>query len=207
MATAAIQRAEVWQPNRGASASLAVLATALVVAMLISVIKARPGSIDIAAPVVQRLTLTVTAPQSELKPRSKRLNVPAATLKPLSVLEPVVASIPPSIDWQQQAQTVLDSMVFLPNRVQVSPLQQALSAPRKAGTMQDGDSYQTASGGVMAKMGDTCTEMRSVQVGPSPTDRATVAFPGQACAGDDQPTMAEQLAEWADQEKKKHQPP
>lgn len=211
MATAVIQHAEVWQPNRGASAALAMLATTLVVAMLISVIQARPDSFDITAPVVQRLTLTLAAPRVELKPQSKQLNVPAPALEPLSVVKPVVDSIPPPIDWQQQIEIEARSgsqMLFLPDRFQdLSPLKQALNGPRKAATMRDGDSYQTASGGVMVKADGMCSEMRSVQVGPSPSNRATVAFPGQACAGAVQPTMAEQLAEWVNQEKKRYPPP
>ena len=188
-----------------------MLATTLVVVMLIYVINKRPESIDITTPVEQRITLTLAAPRTESKAQSWQLKVPAPTLKPLSVVKPDANPIPPLIDWQQQIEIEARSgsqMLFLPGRFQdLSPLQQALNVPRKAAPMQDGDSYQTASGGVMMKANGVCSEVRAVQVGPSPSNRATVSFPGQNCAGDVQPTMAEQLAEWANQEKKRYTPP
>ena len=224
MAIAVILRGDVWEPNRGATAAFAMLVTALVVAMLIFMFNTHKSAYT-TAPVEQNFTLTVVAPPIALKSkysRSKQLNMPATTPRPLSVVKlheitiKTIPPIPPPIDWQQQiemstksqAQTAYSSIPFISNRILIfSSLQQALNAHLKAETMQNGDSYQSSAGGVILKVNGICSDVQTVQTGPSPSDRATITFPGQNCAGDYQPTMDEQLAKWAKQQEKNYPPP
>ena len=224
MAIAVIQRGDVWEPNWGATAAFAMLVTALVVAMLIFMFNTHKSAYTM-APVEQNFTLTVVAPPIALKSkysRSKQLNMPATIPRPLSVVklhEITIKRIPPTpppIDWQQQiemstksqAQTAFSSIPFISNRIPIfSSLQQALNAHHKAATMQNGDSYQSSTGGVILKVNGICSEVQTVQTGPSPSDRATITFPGQNCAGEYQPTLAEELAKWAKQQEKKYPPP
>jgi hypothetical protein len=226
VAMVATQLGEVWQPNKIAIATVAILATLVVVAMLIFMFETRLEPDVRAVPVVLRFSLAVATLRAELKSRYARTelqNKAVVMLKPPSIMKveeiplKITASIPPlPIDWQQQIEMSLKSQAqndsgsgaFKLNRIPIlTPLYQALNAPRNPETMRNGDSYRSSTGGVMLKSDGMCSEMRTVQIGPSPSNRTTIAFPGQNCAGDDQSTMAEELSKWANQETKKYPPP
>lgn len=214
------QPGEVWGPNRAAVAVVAILATAVVVAMLILVFNARHESAAWTLHGIQRFTLTVAPIRDVLKPpysRTKQLNKPAALFKSPSLVKMdevppqqlVVAPIlPPLLGWRQQIEISSGSPARTDQRwTAFSPLQQALNAPRKPEAMQNGASYRSSDGSAMLKSYGICTELQNIQIGPSPSNRAMIALPGMNCAGDNQPTMAEELSKWANQEAKRYPPP
>jgi len=225
VAMVATQFGEVWQPNKIATAAGAMLATLAVVAMLVFMFEKRSEPDVRAAPVVLRFSLALATPRAGLKSRHAKTRQQSETsvmLRPPSDVKvdeiplKIAAPIPLLLmDWQQQmemslksqAQTDPVSGAFQLNRIpSFMPLQQALNAPRKPGTMRNGDSYRSSTGGVMLKSAGMCSEMQTIQVGPSPSNRATVALPGQNCADDGRSSMAEELSKWASQEAKKYPP-
>jgi len=217
----AIQPGMIWQPNRVGVAAASIFAAAVVLAMMIfmfdrqlePVVRVTPVEIRLNPISPHQTTGLHVQPEYRIKPRAelKTLHIMQAAIIPLQLIEP----ISPPIDWQQQiemsvrnqGQTNTNPAQLLSNKPPpVSPLQQALNAPRKPETMQNGDSYRSIYGGVMLKSGGMCSELQTIQVGPSPSNRVTIAFPGYHCAGDYQPSMAEELSNWADKEAQKHPP-
>lgn len=87
-----------------------------------------------------------------------------------------------------------------------SDLDKALTAPPPALQMKNGQSYRSLYGDHVVKMGSVCSEIRDIQVGLSPSNHATVAFPG-SCRGAYKPSMADELKAWADTEARKHHAP
>src|SRR5579863_1653012 len=225
VAMVATQLGEMWQPNKIAIAAGAMLATLVVVAMLIFMFVSRPEPGVLAVPVVLRFSLAVATPRAESRSRYARTeqqNEAVAMPKPPSIMKvdeiplKMTAPIPLlPIDWQQQIEMSLESQAemdpvsgaFKSNRIpSFTPLRQALNAPREPETMRNGDSYRSSTG-VMLKSDGMCSELQIIQIGPSPSNRATIALPGQNCAGDDQPTMAEELSKRASQKAKRYPPP
>jgi hypothetical protein len=218
------QSAMLWQPNKAVVVTVSVLVAGVVSAALVFMFA---GHTEPAARIMPvELSLTSAAPS--LQTASTRLTIHEHQIKPQTVLKPVpiskienipvhtIAPISPPIDWQQQIQMSVENQSqnsvnpngFILNKPsQTTPLQQALNAPRKPETMQDGGSYRSIYGGVMLKSGGMCSEVQTIQVGPSPSNRVNVVFPGNHCAGDYQPSMADELSRWADKEAQKHQPP
>ena len=82
-------------------------------------------------------------------------------------------------------------------------LSKALAAPPPPATMHDGDSWRSIYGFTMAQAGGQCLALQNIQVGPSPSARATVGF-GVPCPGNYRPSMAQQLAAWAARHSPEH---
>lgn len=85
-------------------------------------------------------------------------------------------------------------------------LGRALRTPVKPPLIQNGDSYRSVYGGAVFKAGGMCSEMRTVQIGPSPSNRATVAYPG-SCPGEYRPDMSDEMLQWAQDYAHHHPPP
>lgn len=212
----------IWQPNRAVVVVVGMLATAIVLASLYFMFD-RPLEPAVRVMPVEIHLTSDMVPLYSRQAQSKQRNKPQAILKPLHLkkvenmpLKMLEPPSPPPVDWQQQIEMSVKSQSqnnpsptgFMSNRpMQISPLQQALNAPRKPENLQNGGSYRSIYGGVMLKSAGICSELQTIQVGPSPSNRVTIAFPGQHCGGDYQPSMAEELSKWADQEAKKHPPP
>jgi hypothetical protein len=224
MATVMPQSGIIWRPNRPAIFVASLFATAVVVSTLIFMFDRQPESpirvypIEIALtslsalePIGSKQRRSLSRPHLETAMRPKVLHLVKADTVPLKIIEP----LPNPIDWQQQMEMSVKAQgQNLPSSLKpmsagnlpFTPLQQALNAPQKPSTMHNGGSYRSIYGGVMLKSGGMCSELQTIQVGPSPSNRVTVAFPGHHCAGDYQPSMAEELSKWVDQEAKKHPP-
>lgn len=71
--------------------------------------------------------------------------------------------------------------------------------------MQDGDTYRNNAGETVIKAGGLCGRVHSVQMSPSPTNRATVGFLTD-CPGEYQPTLGEELLQWANKKQAKEAP-
>ncbi|MGA9855412.1 MAG: hypothetical protein WBR29_09080 [Gammaproteobacteria bacterium] len=222
---AVIQPKMMWQPNRLVIAVVGTLASIVVIAALIFMFARRPQPTARIMPIELRLTSAVSSgpAASKQKPVSERRITPQVILKPLQIKKveniPLNTIEPPSpspVDWQQQIEMSVKSQgqsssnstgIILTKPSSITPLQQALNAPRKPETMQNGGSYRSIYGGVILKSGGICSELQTIQIGPSPSNRVTIAFPGHHCAGDYQPSMADELSKWVDQEAKRHPPP
>jgi hypothetical protein len=223
---AGLQPAISWRPDKFAVAAAGMLATTVVVAMLIFMFNTQPGAVMRVMPVELRLESTAVIPRATLKsthvqPEQQKKFLAAFKSLPILKVEKIPLTIiaplsSPPIDWQQQLQMSVKSQTQANsglsasplNRIQAfTPLQQALNAPRKPETMQNGDSYRSIYGGVILQSDGMCSELQTIQTGPSPSDQATIAFPGHRCAGNYLPSMADELAKWADQEAKKQPPP
>ncbi|MHB8404967.1 MAG: hypothetical protein ACYDCJ_06065 [Gammaproteobacteria bacterium] len=222
MAMVVPQSELVWQPNRAACIAASILAAASVLAALIFMFD-RPLESAIRVTSIEiRLTSATPSKQAASKPKQLRSKPPdesGAILKQLHLVRPkkiplrIIESLPKPVDWQQQIEMSVKSQrqsdsnptEFLLNKTPaVTYLQQALNAPRKPASMQNGKSYRSLYGGVTLKSDGLCSELQTIQMGPSPSNRVTLAFPSHHCAGDYQPSMAEELSKWADQEAQKH---
>lgn len=67
--------------------------------------------------------------------------------------------------------------------------------------MQDGDAYRNAAGETVIKSAGECGRVQTVEMSPSPTNKATIGFLTH-CLGEYQPTLGEQLLKWADTKQK-----
>lgn len=225
MAMVVPQSGIAWQPNRAACVAASILATASVLAALIFMFD-RPLEFAIRVTSIEiRLTSATPSKQAASKPKQLRSKPPyeiEAILKQSHLVRPekiplkIIESLPKPVDWQQQIEMSIKSQEqsdsnpnkFMLHKIPTTtPLQQALNAPRKPASMQNGKSYRSLYGGVTLKSDGLCSELQTIQMGPSPSNRVTLAFPGHYCAGDYQPSMAEELSKWADQEALKHPPP
>jgi len=215
----------VWQPNRAACVAASILAAASVLAALIFMFDRSLESAIRVTSIEIRLTSATPSKQAASKPKQLRSKPPYETeaiLKQSHLVRPekiplkIIESLPKPVDWQQQIEMSVKSQdqsdsnptEFTLHKIPAAtPLQRALIAPRKPASMQDGESYRSLYGGVMLKSDGLCSELQTIQMGPSPSNRVTLAFPGHHCAGDYQPSMGDELSKWVDQEALKHPPP
>lgn len=86
-------------------------------------------------------------------------------------------------------------------------LQQTLNKPYiPASGLQEHQAYRSEAGETMVRSGDLCMRVHTVQMSPSPTNRATVGLL-TPCPGGYRPTQGEQLLDWANRRAAVHPPP
>jgi len=226
VAMVALKPILIWRPNRVACVAGGIFVTVIVLAALIFMFNRPLESAIRVTPIEIRLISAATSAQVALKSKHVKFehrHETGAILKPVHLvrskkipLKIIAPPLPTPVDWQQQiemsvksqAQSVSNPTGLMLNKIPiVTPLQQALNAPRKPESMQNGGSYRSIYGSTILKSGGMCSELQTIQIGPSPSNRVTIAFPGHHCAGDYQPSMNEELTKWVDQEAKKHPPP
>lgn len=202
-----------WAPDRRVSLPLAAIATLLAMCGFVLLLvqpappRVRPDTISI--------QLHAVAESKQPVQRHERARVVTAVhgvSNPLKVPQPV---LPPT----EYAASGLDlglpsspsaTPVFLepkPNRAS-RVLARTLNARRKpAPDLQDGDGYRSAAGETIIKSGGECGRVQTIQMSPSPTNKATIGF-FTRCPGEYQPTLGEQVLKWADTKQKNlPQPP
>lgn len=222
MAMAVPQPGIVWRPNRAVCIAGALFTASVVMVFLIAMFSRQPESFTQGASISIRL---ISNPASEpmalkqehlsSKNRMKAGMFPERLIKlgvvPLKSIKP----LPTPADRQLQVQLGIESevpnrskpQVFMLNKnPEVTPLQQALNAPRKPEAMRNGQSYRSEYGGIELKSNGLCSELQTLQIGPSPSNRTTVASPA-TCPGGHQSSMGEELLKWASHEARKHSPP
>lgn len=227
VAIVAQQSPMIWQPNRAVVVVFSTLAAAVVLAIIIFMFDRPLAPAIRVTPIEIRISSATVAKQIPLKLKqvqSEKRNKPQAVQKqrhlvkveniPLKTIEPLPS---PPVDWRQQIQITVKSqgqsnpnpMKFMLSRLPpVTPLQQALNAPRNPESMQNGESYRSIYGGTIQKINGVCVEIQTIQVGTSPSNRSTISMLSPfTCPGNHKPTMAEELSNWADKEAQKHQPP
>jgi hypothetical protein len=196
-----------WAPDRRVSLPLAAIATLLALCGFVLLLmqpvppRVRPDTISIrlhafAEPKqpVQRheRTRVVTAVHGASNPLRIPQPVLQSTERAASGLDLSLPSLPPA------------TPVFLepkPNRAS-RDLARTLNAPRKSvPDLQDGDGYRSTAGETIIKSGGECGRVHSIQMSPSPTNKATIGF-FTRCPGEYQPTLGEQLLKWSDTKQK-----
>ena len=221
MAMVVPQSELVWQPNRAACVAASILATAMVLAALIFMFDRPPESAIRVAPIEIRLTSATPSEQAASKPnrlRSKPQDERGAILKPLHLARPhkillkiTEPTLPKPVDWQQQIEMSIKSQEhsdsnpseFMSHKIPAAtPLQQALNAPRKPASMQNSESYRSIYGGTIVKSDGVCSRLQTVQIGPSPSNRMTLAFLTH-CPGEYKPSTGRELLEWANKKQAK----
>lgn len=198
-----IRYSDGWRPDRRASLALAFGAALLLCGGFLELlykplsmdVDRRPFSLSLAAmPSIRRLPGN---------PKVAQLAAPPiAALPPLQPLPP----IPESTILQEQAITAGGSPlqeessngVFLqPLEQKYDDLHQALQAPAKPRSLKRGESYRSIYGEtIMKSAGGGCSAQHGVQTGATPDVQTPVGFM-VSCPGEYQPSMADQLAEWA----------
>ncbi len=160
--------------------------------------------------------LLVAAPPAHKVPADRRPRTPVA--QPVLAPPPPREPVPPALDLttlQLQVATVVRETVqnqsgtgpFLQVPTQkYDDLDRALPAPSKLSTLKQGESYRSNYGETILKSGEGCTAEQEVQTGVTPANHTTVGFM-VPCPGEYQPSMADQLAEWAKKIRKEQLPP
>lgn len=194
----------------------AVLGTALVCAFLLwafsysSPLKVASGFVELhltALPAVPspRVVRTVSRQTHPLRRSAvtrpalpQPVTIPKIPALPLATSPaPLDLSLPGSV-FAPPAASAFVPHAFNP----YSDLSHALNMPPPTSTMQNGDAYRSVYGFPVVESGGRCLALQTIQVGPSPTAHATVAF-GVSCPGEYKPTMADELKAWAAKRKVK----
>ncbi|MGH8397420.1 MAG: hypothetical protein ACRETA_04150 [Gammaproteobacteria bacterium] len=213
MAIAAIQSRIAWQPNPLGSVSIGILASALVLAALVFIFSDRIETETHPAPMEVRLISFKSVPHTLHKTRIK-LKSPVERLPALQPIKPIAIQkiqLPQQVNWQQQMDMAVQeyepsgskSSEFM---VKQNPtdtiLEKALQFRPKQPILQNDEAYRSIYGYTVLKSDGLCTELQTIQFGPSPSDRVTVAsIPPHPCTGEQKPTMSEELSKWADKRK------
>jgi len=210
-----------WQPDWRASLPLALLAALLVLSGLVFL----PYRWWSPMPHPERVSILLNqpVPQSRAKavkpkarPRPTHAHVaPVARLPSVTITPPAPPVKSPPVNWEQQ----IDSAAAAEARIHTSAqfnaprvkpldrhLERVLNAPRHVAQMKSGDSYRAADGSTIIKSGDRCGSIKTLQIGLSPTNKATVGTL-VPCPGENKPTMGDELKSWADKRARQQPPP
>lgn len=215
MAAQSIQARTAWQPNPFGSVSIGVFATVIMLAAFVFIFS-RP--LEPAVHPVSIVIRLISLRAAKLAPRAERIR-PTPQIEHVwiaiqpRIVRPEKIQLPKSVDWRQQlnvevkthgqSRSQASQFMMNPNPPD-EVLEQALQAPRKPATLQNEEAYRNIYGGIVVKSNGVCSELQTIQIGPSPSSRTTVALPGH-CSGDHQPSMDDELSAWATRQKKKRQ--
>ncbi len=211
MAVATIQSKLAWQPNPFGSVSIGVIATALVLATL-AFIFGRPIETEMPpAPMEIRLisfkSILPTLHKTHIRLKSKVERLPV--LRPIGPITIQKIPLPPQVNWQQQMNMAVQeyepsgsrpSQFMVKQNPTDNVLEKALQFQPKGPILRNGEAYRSINGYTVQKSNGICSELQNLQIGPSPSNRTTVAFP-IPCPGEYQPSMSEELSKWADKRK------
>ncbi|HET7649947.1 MAG TPA: hypothetical protein VFL15_04530 [Gammaproteobacteria bacterium] len=192
-----------WAPDRRASLPLAALATLLALCGFVLLLmqpappRVRPDSVSI--------LLLAAAASDQAGQRHKPAPVAAAVHRvshPLRRLQHDPAPLQRAPGRPDPGLPPLPSAApaFLQPRParESGELARTLNAPRKlAPDLQDRDGYRSAAGEAVIKSAGECGRVQTIQMSPSPTNKATIGFLTD-CPGEYQPTLGEQLLKWAE---------
>lgn len=206
--TARLHTLPVWRPDWRASAALAFCGAVILFFAFV-------GMLDQAPPQDARgsllsLTLDTSAVEPHTVKAVRRVLPSAARSRAASLTaKPPTQTLDPGAFQQQLDEAVQGYLrnekpegVFLQPESKEYELDRALRTPPRAETLKDGDGYPSVYGVKVARSGDSCSEQRGVQVGPSVSDNVMLAF-SVPCPGAYRPTMADELSAWADGERRR----
>lgn len=208
-----IRYSDGWRPDRRASLAVAFGAALLVCGGFLELLY-KPLSVDVDHRPFS-LSVVTTPPIHRLPENRKVMQLAAPSIVVLPQLQPLPPVPEPAI-LQEQAITGVGSPlqeegsngVFLqPLEQKYDDLHRALQAPAKPWSLKRGESYRSIYGEtVMKSAGGGCSAQHGVQTGTTPDVQTPVGFM-VSCPGEYQPSMADQLAEWAKKIQKQNRPP
>ena len=219
MTTAPVQYGTGWRPDPFASVAGGVLATAALLAALVFIFSTQPPPDIPATPVKITLRSAKTAhilalrssrPRHRPKHAAGRNRTRRITAKPVP-LKDKKNTLSKSVNWQQQIDSAAKayaqrqanpSEILLPHTPADADLQHAMQTPRKPSVMRNGESYRSIYGGTIVKSYGVCSWLQTIQFGPSPSNRTTIAFLTH-CPGEYQPSAGRKLLEWANKKRAK----
>jgi hypothetical protein len=197
-----------WEPDRRASLGLALAAGGILCLAFLGLLYrpvtgSRPAFLSLSV-IHAASQLHATRPQ-----RAPAAAPSSLTPQPLVPLPP----IPGFTLLQQQVDSAVRDTVLggqsgpflMPPAQKYDELDRALRARDKPWTLQQGESYRNESGDTIVKSGGGCAAMHEVQVTPGGA-KALVGF-AVSCPGEDQPSMADALAQWAEKRAALNPPP
>lgn len=179
--------AAAWQPDTRASLGVAVAALLFLLAGFAALFSATPKlklSRDHDAAVEQ---LVLTAPIVPPFPRRLHHRMPAPVTPPplpqiaVPVLPPLAAPYGfTTEDYLNELNR--QSAAALRNKVTAGDLQRNLGKVTENPALPDNQGYRTVDGDKIARSGNRCAQIQTVQGSPSPTNRIAIAEP-TACPG------------------------
>lgn len=201
------------QPHPLYSVTGAVLGTALVCAGLLwAFTHSLP---NIPAQLMQLSLVAVPLPTPKRVPPSlSRTPTPKTVTQPVTA-KPVVIPVTHALQPPTPSTTLnpeLPGLTFAPPAASAfqpqvfnrySDLYKELTAPRLPSEMQNGDAYHSEYGFGVVKANGRCGELKTIQIGPSPSVKAVVGFL-IPCPGEYQPSMSDELKAWADKQAAKN---
>lgn len=205
--SARLLSAPVWRPDWRASAALASCGAIVLFLAFIGMLGQTPPQDARGSLLSLALDTSAVTPRTA---KAERRALPGAARSRTSSLtaKPPVQTLGPGAFQRPLDEAVQDSLrdeepegVFLQPEPKAYELDRALRASPRAETLKDGEGYQSAYGVTVARSGDTCSEQRDVQLGPTPQGHVKLAF-SVPCPGAYRPTMADELSAWADGERR-----
>ena len=198
----------VWRPDWRTSAALAFCGTVVLFFAFVGMLEQAPPQDARGLPLSLALDTSAVAPRT-VKAVHRASPGPARSRAASLAAKPPVQALDPGAFQRQLDEAVQDYLrgekpegVFLQPEPKEYELDRALRAPPRAETLKDGEGYPSVYGVKVARSGDSCSEQRDVQVGPSPSDHVMLAF-SVPCPGAYRPTMADELSAWADGERRR----
>lgn len=199
---------QVWQPDRRASLSLALVSALLAVSGFVLLLRqpvlsdSRPEAISIllhpVLPQRQRVHLTRTERNHKIPA------APTPLINNAALLEHQQRTLDLSIPVQSNH---FSTFLFPKTAPSDRNLQRTLDKPRKpAPALQNDQAYRSEYGETVIKSGNQCGRMHTIQMSSSPTNKATIGFLTD-CPGEFQPALGEQLLDWAGKHAKADKPP
>ena len=206
--TTRLHRPPVWRPDWRASAALAFCSTVVLFFAFIGMLEQAPPPDARASLLSLTLDTSAVAPRV-VKAARRVLSGAARSRASLLTAKSRAQRFDPDALQRQVDEAVQDYLrseklegVFLQPEPKEYELDRTLRAPPRMETLKDGEGYQSVDGEKVARSGDTCSEQRDVQVGPSPSNQVMLAF-SVPCPGAYRPTMADELSAWAEGERRR----
>lgn len=210
MSNASLVAVRDWRPDRRVSLSLALVSALLAVCGFVLLLRQPALTHSQAAAISIRPHAALPNRQPALRVLRSRSGVISKliTVKPLRPIPSAPPDLASRLDLNIPAPAP-GSPSFLPESVQPMDrnLAQALNAPLSPWSdLKEGHGFTGEHGQTIIKSGSVCISMQTIQMSPSPTNKATIGFL-VPCPGEYQPTLGERLLDWAEKHAAAQPPP
>ncbi|HET7394956.1 MAG TPA: hypothetical protein VFK12_00810 [Gammaproteobacteria bacterium] len=201
-----------WQPDRRTTLSLTLVLALCALFGFVLLLRQPPVLPDRHPDAVSILlqpavTMHPSSRSPKPVPRQERLLQDAKLIRPLSLPIPLPEQQPQTLDLSVPAHVWQQPVFMEPEAKAIDlDLQHLLDAPRKPSPdLQNGGTYRNNADETVTRSGGQCVRLHTTQMSPSPTNRATIGFLTD-CPGEYQPTLGEELLNWADKKQAKEAP-
>ncbi|MGH8371147.1 MAG: hypothetical protein ACRETO_00260 [Gammaproteobacteria bacterium] len=199
---------QVWRPDRRASLSLALVSALLALGGFVLLL--RQPDLSSSRPDAVSILLHPALPQRKRAHQTRTRHshkIPAAPIPSINKTAPFERH-QETLDLSIPVQSNYSATFLLPKTAPSDQnLQRRLNKPSKPITaLLNNQGYRSEYGETVIKSGNQCGRIHTIQMSPSPTNKATIGFL-MPCPGEYQPTLGEQLLEWAGKQAKADRPP